>query len=363
MTQPLSTQVGVFSDENSSTLKRLPIPTPGPRELLVQNVVVASNPKDWKHPKWENDYSYVEGSDVAGHVAALGDGVDGFTLGQRVAAFTKMGTKESRYGGYAQYSLAPASTTIPIPNSTSFEEASTLPLAIFTAAIGLFVNLSLREPPAPGTPIEANAGAVIVYGASSSVGVYVVQLAKCAGYFVVGVAGSSCDYARELGADIVVDYRAHKSDAELEDALVKALSGRSCSAACDTIVTGDSTPVLAGAIAKASHGGRGKVTHLLPLKDDAKKRFPPNVEPVSTFVGSAFEKDETFCARFSRLIPDYLAAPTDGKTTTGLRPNRVRVVPNGLAGVGEGLALLKDDKVHGEKLVYRVIETPGVEST
>lgn len=51
--------------------------------------------------------------------------------------------------------------------------------------------------------------AVIVYGASSSVGAYAVQLAKLAGYFVVGIAGSSSSYADTLGADVILDHRKH----------------------------------------------------------------------------------------------------------------------------------------------------------
>lgn len=62
--------------------------------------------------------------------------------------------------------------------------------------------------------IESNE-AVIVYGASSSVGAYVVQLAKLAGYFVVGIAGSSAEYVKSLGADVVIDYRKHGSVSEL----------------------------------------------------------------------------------------------------------------------------------------------------
>lgn len=50
-----------------------------------------------------------------------------------------------------------------------------------------------------------------MYGASSSVGAYAVQLAKRAGFFVVGVAGSSADYAKSIGADAVVDYRSKES--------------------------------------------------------------------------------------------------------------------------------------------------------
>ena len=61
-----------------------------------------------------------------------------------------------------------------------------------------------------------DAPAVIINGASSSVGAFAVQLAKRAGLFVVGVAGASKDYAKSLGADIVLDYREYKS----ADALV-----------------------------------------------------------------------------------------------------------------------------------------------
>ncbi|KAH8111485.1 chaperonin 10-like protein [Phellopilus nigrolimitatus] len=141
-----STQLGVFGGK----LQSLPVPAPGPGEVLVQNVAVASNPKDWKYPEWQNDRSYVEGNDIAGFVAAVGPGVTEYKGGERIAAFTKMATKESKYGAYAQYSITPASTTFPLPDSTSFEEAATLPLAVLTAAIGLFVDLGLPEPPAPG---------------------------------------------------------------------------------------------------------------------------------------------------------------------------------------------------------------------
>ena len=60
-----------------------------------------------------------------------------------------------------------------------------------------------------------NGQGIVVYGASSSVGAYAVQLAKRAGFFVVGVAGASAEYAKSIGADAVVDYRASKDSNEL----------------------------------------------------------------------------------------------------------------------------------------------------
>ena len=59
---------------------------------------------------------------------------------------------------------------------------------------------------------EDNGQAIIVYGASTAVGIFATQLAKCAGFFVIGVAGSSSDYAKSVGADIVVDYRGKSAE-------------------------------------------------------------------------------------------------------------------------------------------------------
>lgn len=136
-----------------------------------------------------------------------------------------MGQPHPKWGGYQQYSTAPAGTTFPLGPNTSFEAAATLPLALATAFIGLHKSLGI--PPftdhegvqrVRGTPI-------VVYGASSSVGAYAVQLAKLSGMYVVGVAGASKEYARSVGADVVVDYRG-KTREEVGNAVAAALEVR-----------------------------------------------------------------------------------------------------------------------------------------
>lgn len=162
-------QLAVLTNKNSSKLQTLPVPNPGPGEVLIKNVAVASNPKDWKLPGWLPDYEAVEGNDVAGYIVKVGEGVKEYKGGERVAAFSKMATRDNKvrgkrlarlsgslttfvnqYGAYQEYTVAPASTTFPIPENTSFEAAATLPLAVMTAAIGLFVVLGIPEPPKPG---------------------------------------------------------------------------------------------------------------------------------------------------------------------------------------------------------------------
>ncbi|KAI0094316.1 GroES-like protein [Irpex rosettiformis] len=347
-------QTGLLSTKEEIKFQEFPVPSPGPNEVLIQNVAVASNPKDWKIPQWVDGYSGVEGNDVAGYVVKVGEGVTEFKGGERVAAFTKMMTQDPKSGAYIQYSVAPASTTFPIPESTSFEEAATLPLALATAFLGLFKRLALPE------TSSGESKGVIINGASSSVGAFAVQLAKRAGLFVIGVAGSSKDYATSLGADIIVDYRENRGEA-LADALVKASSGHQISHVFDAVSQDGSTLLLARVLVKISPNGKGKVTYVLFLTDEESKQLPAGIEAEQTAVSTAYGEDEEFAARWYRQVGQWLAPSATNPAP--FQPNRVKVLPNGLASVPEGLKLLREGKVHGEKLVYRITETPQLKSS
>ncbi|KAL5498916.1 hypothetical protein ACEPAH_1434 [Sanghuangporus vaninii] len=341
-----SEQLGVLSTKASETLQTFPVPSPGPGEVLIQNIAVASNPKDWKVHIFIENYSAIEGNDVAGIIVKVGEGVTEYKGGERVAAFSIMCSGDNKYGAYAQYTVAPAETTFPIPESTSFEEAATLPLAVGTALIGLFKRLGIPE------ESSGEQKGIIINGASSSVGSYAVQLAKRAGLFVIGTAGSSKDYAKSLGADAIVDYREHSGDA-LERALIEAAIGKNVQWVYDAVSEKGSTVILSRVLAKVSPTGKGKITFLLPVGDDLKQ-VPEGIEYERTLVGAAYGEDKDFSARFYRQIGQWLAA------SPPFQPNRVKVLPDGLASVPKGLELLKTGKVHGEKLVYRIADTPGL---
>ena len=92
-------QLGILTTSTSNTLQTFPVPSPGPNEVLIRNVAVASNPKDWKVPAWIKGYSSIEGNDVAGYVVKVGDGVTEYKGGERVAAFTKMASQDPKVGG------------------------------------------------------------------------------------------------------------------------------------------------------------------------------------------------------------------------------------------------------------------------
>lgn len=95
----------------------------------------------------------------------------------------------------------------PIPDSLSFEEAAVLPLAISTAAAGLYQK-SVLELPFPSTNPQPTGKTLLVWGGSSSVGATAIQLAVASGVKVVATASrKNHDFVKSLGAVAVVDYK------------------------------------------------------------------------------------------------------------------------------------------------------------
>ena len=91
-----TTQLGVLFTATTRTLKRFPIYKPDKGEVLIKNVAVAANPKDYKFPTRFEGYSAIEGNDVAGTIAAVGEGVTDFKVGDRVASMSKAGTQDNK---------------------------------------------------------------------------------------------------------------------------------------------------------------------------------------------------------------------------------------------------------------------------
>lgn len=97
-----------------------PIPEPKAGEVLIKVNCAGTNPKDWKSPSRTNTTSN-SGDDVAGEIAKIGDAVFEFRPGDRVAAMHVMRTPS---GAFAEYAIAPASTTFHLPQNVSYEEVS-----------------------------------------------------------------------------------------------------------------------------------------------------------------------------------------------------------------------------------------------
>jgi len=184
----------------------IPIPEPGPDELLVRVNSAGVNPVDWKiregHMKNNIKLPLILGWDVAGTVIYAGALVTSFTEGNRIFARIEL----LRSGAYAEYAIVKASEAAHAP-SIPFDKAAGVPLASQTAWAGLFEVGALR----PGQKI-------LIHGASGGVGLFAVQLAKIAGAFVVGTTSEeNTELVKSLGADEVIDYKKEDFAKKIKD--------------------------------------------------------------------------------------------------------------------------------------------------
>ncbi|GGC72836.1 NAD(P)H-quinone oxidoreductase [Chelatococcus reniformis] len=175
--------------------RRLPLPVPGPGEILVKVHAAGINRGDmvqrrgfYPPPPGAPD---TPGLEIAGDVVAVGEGARAWPIGSRVCALVGG-------GGYAEYCLAHESHALPIPAGLSMVEAAGAPETIFTVWTNVFERARLR----PGESL-------LVHGGASGIGTTAIQLAKAFGSPVFVTAGSDakCAACAELGADAAINYR------------------------------------------------------------------------------------------------------------------------------------------------------------
>ena len=209
---------------------------PGEGELLVRTRALAVNPLD-EVKQWTGDLMYgwlpypaILGEDVAGEVVSVGPGVSRFAPGDRVVAYAvgmEKGRRHQAEGGFQSFVVVRADLAAPLPDHLAFEEAVVLPLAVSTAATALFQSDHLalphpkRDSASGGDPgPAAGHGTVVVWGGSTSVGSNAIQLAAASGHRVAATASPrNHERMRELGADIVADYRDPDAVKRLADEL------------------------------------------------------------------------------------------------------------------------------------------------
>ena len=180
-------------------MQDVPIPTPGPKQVLVEVAATSVNLTDWEALQGNPMYARIGGlraparrtlgSDIAGRVAAVGAGVTGFRPGDEV-----YGDNLLLKGGFAEYAVAPESVLAHKPDGLTFAEASTVPQAGVIALQGTS---------------DVNAGQrMLINGAGGGSGSFAIQLAKQAGAHVTAVDNEvKLEFMQSLGADDVVDYR------------------------------------------------------------------------------------------------------------------------------------------------------------
>jgi len=181
-------------------------PSPGAGEVLIRVAAAGVNRADisqrrghYPPPPGAPDWP---GLEVSGTIEALGDGVDGWSIGDRVCALLPG-------GGYAELAIADAGLLLPVPDSMELADAAALPEAICT----VWSNVVMLAGLAAGETL-------LVHGGSSGIGTMAVQLAAALGATVAVTAGSAAklDACAALGASILIPYRERDFVAELKEA-------------------------------------------------------------------------------------------------------------------------------------------------
>ena len=216
-------QFAEHGDTDVITYDEAPEPDPGPGDALVDVKAGALNHLDvWTRrgmPGLDLELPHVPGSDAAGVVEAVGDRVDRFEPGDRVALLAGVDCGDCEFcrrgehplcesyhiigehvpGVHAERAAVPAENLVAVPEHVDFETAAAAPLVFGTA----WRMLTTRGDVSPGE-------SVLVLGASGGVGHAAVQVAAHAGaeVFATGSSGAKLAAAREYGADHVVDYEA-----------------------------------------------------------------------------------------------------------------------------------------------------------
>ena len=174
---------------------RVAVPEPGDGEILIEVAAAGVNRPDILQREGRYPLpagaSPLPGLEVAGTVAELGGGVDGWQVGDRVMALT-------HGGGYAEFSVANAGHCLPVPERLSLSEAAGLPETGFTVTYNVFMQARF-----------GNGETLLVHGGSSGIGTTAIQLAAQSGGRVVTTAGSAdkCAFCERIGADLAVNYR------------------------------------------------------------------------------------------------------------------------------------------------------------
>jgi NADPH2:quinone reductase len=202
--------------------ERLPIPEPGPDQVLVRVAFAGVNRPDVIQRKGlyppPPGASPIPGLEIAGEIVAAGSGVAGGIIGQQVCALVAG-------GGYAEYCLAEAAHCLHVPPGMPLAEAAALPETLFTVWHNVFER-----------GLAADGDTILVHGGTSGIGTTAILLGKLFGLEVIVTCGGpdKCARALEIGAAHAIDYKAE----DFVEAVARITGGKGVALVLD-MVSGD----------------------------------------------------------------------------------------------------------------------------
>jgi NADPH2:quinone reductase len=196
----LVAEVAAFGGPEALAIVERPDPVAGPGQVLIRVRAATINPTDisvrdgsvlQRMPDLQTPV--VPGWDLAGEVAAVGEGVTGLAIGQRVTAMLHFRHEQGRQGAYSELVAMDVANVVPTPDGLDDAVAATVPLNALTADQALAII-----DPAPGSTL-------LVTGASGGVGAFGAQLAVRRGLRVIAQAGRDDEaFVASLGVDEVL---------------------------------------------------------------------------------------------------------------------------------------------------------------
>jgi len=228
--------IPVPGDADALVLDDVPVPEIGPTDVLVTVAAAGVNRADLMQRQGFYDpppgASPYPGLEVSGTVAAVGEQVEGWSVGDQVCALLSG-------GGYAEQVAVPAGQLLPVPAGVSLRDAAALPEVVSTVWSNVFLTASLQT-----------GQTLLVHGGSSGIGTMAIQLAREVGAHVAVTAGSAAklEACRELGAEILVNYR--------EQDFVEVLREHTGGAGADVILDNMGAKYLARNVDALATGGR-----------------------------------------------------------------------------------------------------------
>lgn len=197
--------IAVNPDSKSLYLDESPLAPPEGRDVLIKVTAAGINRADLLQRQGlypaPVDASPILGLEVSGVIAALGPEVTQWQVGDRVCALV-------HGGGYASYCAVREDQCLQVPDNIELEAAAGLPEALLTSWHNVFERAQLK----PGETL-------LVQGGSSGIGSIAIQMAKLWGANVITTAGGAekCQRLRDLGVDLVIDYREQDFETAVKD--------------------------------------------------------------------------------------------------------------------------------------------------
>ncbi|OAK93592.1 GroES-like protein [Phaeosphaeriaceae sp. SRC1lsM3a] len=383
------------AEARNAHLTTIPAPLPFPTSLLIKVSFIALNPIDplyVTHPLGATGRTV--GSDFSGTVVSLGDRIPAsahISAGDRVAGFLQGACSvNDRPGAFAEYVVVPWDLVWRVPSNVKMEEAAGVSLVALTAAQGMWFRMGLRAP--FETALKEGEGQeqretsdevgdetinVLIYSASTSVGLYAAQMARISARAMgknvrlFGTASRSrWEFLRAepYSYDHLVDYR----DGDWEKQIMEASGGVGMHYVYDGLSEGDSVKRVASTLAKD-----GKIAIVRSREGGAWTADDLPIEPVYGAVWEGLGEEVQYQGMTVKKSPaarEFAVAFykwLGQGTGSDLKPVPIRLMPGGLEKVvDDGFALLgaggMEDRqatraeewmrpVSAEKLVYKVL--------